>query len=1136
MLACSSRFALLAVVALAMRAPAQTSEWSPLTPLRATSEQGATLEIVEEHEVLARDAAPARDVYTLEFDLGSQPVTGLRLDVLVDPSSGGAGPGRSTNGNFVLSELELRSLEGKRPLDVRFGHGEASFEQAGHGLAAAFDGALESGWAVHPQTRSEHCAVFELERDLRGRATITMRFAFGEQHTLQRLRWSATSAARPVRLRGEREGWSELQERINLAIDRAVDHLLDRQELDGSWSHAIGEYRNGQTALCVYALLKSKVPPAHPAIQRALAFLRCELPDKTYAAGLEALALSALGPSADEERIERIAEFLIDAQKGGFAYPDGDADISNSQYGALGMWVAAKHGAAVPLKAWQNLAEFALAQQERPSKGEPEAGFLYRAGFPVTGSRTVGGLTILAICEEQLPESDPLRKACGAARERGLAWLARHFSAASDPLADSQEWVYYWLYGCERVGALLHRSTFGSHDWYREGARFLVDAQKPEGDWSSQPNTCFALLFLNRATAPSSGGGPAPGARAWGADLASRDVSLRAAGDTPLNVWISSFGERALRELRWPQDPEGSLRVLRVDYLLPDRPLVADARSTAVEWKVAPKAPGANWINADFDDRGWRPARGAFGPERGTLSASVWTGGELWLRTAFELAEGAALDPSFVLRFTAPATARVAASEPLVCLFDERREFAAELSDSDRGSRISVGGDAYHGTLALDVTPLQRHRAVLPGWSFEIAKKPAAGQYRYLQFAWRKRDGDGVMLQLSRNGRWEGPTFRYVAGRNPTDWAAEVLDESLPDKWTVVTRDLYEDLGEGARVTGLALTCFGGSQASFDALYLARTKNDFAAIERRGIELERAAAPDRARDAVASGEIVEAWVNGVLALTKVGADSDYEKLAPEIDLRDALRAGRNVLAVHVRGAAGTSFDLGLVDELPIASVNGTPDSAVRNERFAARFPLPRPGTYVLRARVRVAAPPDGRDALGWRDLYSEPLPVTIREAFDQEWLTYASDGARNLLREAELSIKCSSELAGWPAQRACDGTLALGWISNDRDAEPWIQIALAKAVRANTLAFTHPQLARIDAERSGRIRRVSVRFNGQDPPYSVELAPGDARKTTWSAPGVVVVKSLEVRVLERAGVRGSKDGVGLAEIELRLER
>ena len=47
------------------------------------------------------------------------------------------------------------------------------------------------------------------------------------------------------------------------------------------------------------------------------------------------------------------------------------------------------------------------------------------------------------------------------------------------------------LYGTE---------TFGKHNWYNEGAHYLLGKQGAEGNWGARKNTCFAILFLRRAT------------------------------------------------------------------------------------------------------------------------------------------------------------------------------------------------------------------------------------------------------------------------------------------------------------------------------------------------------------------------------------------------------------------------------------------------------------------------------------------------------------------------------------------------------------------------------------------------------------------------------------------------------------
>jgi hypothetical protein len=69
-------------------------------------------------------------------------------------------------------------------------------------------------------------------------------------------------------------------------------------------------------------------------------------------------------------------------------------------------------------------------------------------------------------------------------------------------------WTYYYLYGCERAGVLAGTYRFGAHDWWDEGAAWLLGQQSADGSWpvesvlSHQADTCFALLFLARATVP----------------------------------------------------------------------------------------------------------------------------------------------------------------------------------------------------------------------------------------------------------------------------------------------------------------------------------------------------------------------------------------------------------------------------------------------------------------------------------------------------------------------------------------------------------------------------------------------------------------------------------------------------------
>ena len=70
----------------------------------------------------------------------------------------------------------------------------------------------------------------------------------------------------------------------------------------------------------------------------------------------------------------------------------------------------------------------------------------------------------------------------------------------------SDGWLYYYLYALERTGLLYDTTLIGNHDWYLDGYKILLGAQKGDGSWDESHfikptwDTCFAILFLKRST------------------------------------------------------------------------------------------------------------------------------------------------------------------------------------------------------------------------------------------------------------------------------------------------------------------------------------------------------------------------------------------------------------------------------------------------------------------------------------------------------------------------------------------------------------------------------------------------------------------------------------------------------------
>jgi hypothetical protein len=137
-------------------------------------------------------------------------------------------------------------------------------------------------------------------------------------------------------------------------------------------------------------------------------------------------------------------------------------------------------------------------------------------------------------------------------------------------------WSFYRIYGLERVGALEQVERIGDCAWYPEGAARLCAAQAEDGGWAGEVQTCFALLFLKRATR-------APAAAVTGAAQAAAEpraasdpaalVRIVAAGDDPTVLWISGFGAEARERFEWPSERGRGPRVARVTYLDGERVL-----------------------------------------------------------------------------------------------------------------------------------------------------------------------------------------------------------------------------------------------------------------------------------------------------------------------------------------------------------------------------------------------------------------------------------------------------------------------------------------------------------------------------------------------------------------------------------
>jgi putative heme-binding domain-containing protein len=153
-------------------------------------------------------------------------------------------------------------------------------------------------------------------------------------------------------------------------------------------------------------------------------------------------------------------------------------------------------------------------------------------------------------------------------------------------------------------------------------------------------------------------------------------------------------------------------------------------------------------------------------------------------------------------------------------LVDENLFLADALNEGD-GTAQFVESERHTGRYSLRTTPPQRYSPRIPNWSFRIRENPMPGEYRYIRFAWKAAEAQGVMLELAANGNWPSanePGRRYHAGKNSSGWQSLEVDSTAPREWSVVTRDLWQDAGEFT-LTGIAPTAMGGP-VFFDSIEL----------------------------------------------------------------------------------------------------------------------------------------------------------------------------------------------------------------------------------------------------------------------------------------------------------------------------
>jgi squalene-hopene cyclase-like protein len=294
--------------------------------------------------------------------------------------------------------------------------------------------------------------------------------------------------------------------------------------------------RRTYAELALLALHRAGVPDSDPLKSELLGVVKGRTIESTYAAVLQAMALAEIDPFSHQERIRLCAQVLTDSQcaNGQWDYAvkpalpgipaggrirrrqEGPASGDNSvtSYAILGLRACAQAGVEVDpdvlarARAWWLQCQNADGgwgyndSGDRTLNDGSKRTYTTNASY---GSATASAVASLAAIREL---GDDGRS--DAAIRRGVEWLGANFSADRNPRKDPGFVHLHWLISAARAGTILGTEKFGPHEWYAEGADFLLQAQRPTGEWAVEQgefmkqerndvlDTCLAILFLRR--------------------------------------------------------------------------------------------------------------------------------------------------------------------------------------------------------------------------------------------------------------------------------------------------------------------------------------------------------------------------------------------------------------------------------------------------------------------------------------------------------------------------------------------------------------------------------------------------------------------------------------------------------------
>jgi hypothetical protein len=249
-----------------------------------------------------------------------------------------------------------------------------------------------------------------------------------------------------------------------------------------------------------------------------------------------------------------------------------------------------------------------------------------------------------------------------------------------------------------------------------------------------------------------------------------------------------------------------------------------------------------------------------------------------------------------------------------------------------------------------------------------------------------------------------------------------------------------------------------------------------------------------------------------------------------------LRAtGRTEVALWIRGfgdavlAREGGVRIAAVEYLAggavIERVEGDPSKAWSAEDYLVRHTFEQPGSYAVRARVKLVAPV--------ATIESKPVEV-VSDGTLEPWMKLAAQARdRNLLLAQAISASASSvNVPEQKPEKVCDGLEATLWVCKEDDSEPTLVLEWLKPIKADLLVLNGACSRRADLGKYDRIRRVSVRLNREKESFSAEMGKDEIEPTVVPLPKGAQVRRLEIKVTERDPGGAWKGHCGFTEVAL----